>query len=54
MVKTSILKACRITGSCIQKFIRRAVPVVIVTFVFILSLFVGAMISSIFVHAVEF
>jgi hypothetical protein len=53
-MKLSVLKACRVTGSCIQKFVRGAIPVAIVTFVFILSLFAGAIISSIFVHAVEF
>jgi hypothetical protein len=46
--------ACRMFQVVAQKVIKGALPMVLVGLVLILSLFAGAIISSIFVHAVEF
>ena len=48
------VEACRMFQIGMQRFIKGAIPIVLVGFVLIFSLFVGAIISSIFVHAVEF
>lgn len=48
------VEACRIFQTGMQRFIKGVIPVILVGFVLIFSLFVGAIISSIFVHAVEF
>jgi hypothetical protein len=37
-----------------QRLARKAIPMVLIGLVLILSLFAGAIISSIFLHAVEF
>lgn len=44
----------RIFQTVRQGFVKGVFPVVLVGLVLILSLFAGAVISSIFVHAVEF
>jgi len=53
-MQTSLTEPCRRFRSGVRKILKAIIPVALVSFVFILSLFVGAIISSIFVHAVEF
>lgn len=50
----TFVKACRMFQVGIRRFIKGAAPVVLVGFVLMFSLFAGAIISAIFVHAVEF
>jgi hypothetical protein len=50
----TFVEACRMSQAGMRRFIKGAVPVVLVGFVLIFSLFAGAIISAIFVHAVEF
>jgi hypothetical protein len=50
----TFVEACRISQTVMQRFVKGVIPVVLIGFVLILSLFAGAVISSIFVHAVEF
>jgi hypothetical protein len=45
---------CRMFLVVAQKVVKGVLPVALVGFVLVLSLFAGAIISSIFVHAVEF
>ena len=50
----TFVEAWRILKGGMKRFIKGAIPVLLVGFVLIFSLFAGAIISSIFVHAVEF
>ncbi len=50
----SMLMISQMMRAGVRKILRAFIPVALVGFVFVLSLFVGAIISSIFVHAVEF
>lgn len=50
----TFVDTCRMFQVVAQKVIKGVVPIVLVGFVLILSLFAGAIISAIFVHAVEF
>ncbi len=45
---------CRTVAGLALRMVRKLIPIVLVGLVLILSLFAGAIISSIFLHAVEF
>ncbi len=49
-----MIETCLTIKMGVRKCFKAIMPVALVSFVFILSLFMGAIISSIFVHAVEF
>ena len=50
----TLVDTCRMFQVVALRVIKGIVPIALVGFVLILSLFAGAIISSIFVHAVEF